>query len=850
MRVLARNAVGPSVWAVHNGNRQSTTNRRKPDLDITLTTGGNPTSIWSDGATMWVADGTNVVHAYDLSSDPVIADSSKNLAGDSGTVNGGFRWVGSDGQTLWADPAGSAFTSTFNLPTACNVDANCVHAYDLTGLTRAPDKDFELDDAENHGPFWTDGTTMWVADENSGVVRAYELAADNPVDPSEELATPDPGGFTYSTGVWSDGSNLWVLRAAQGSGSANVRVLPLNGGSRTSDHQALDLALPNRNYSGLWSDKTTMWTIDTENNVVRAFLAVGAVANPPPFFGVGDDDGNLSVEFAEPTDATELAAIGFDTEPSDPSSDASLTLALGGPDAGLFEIDADGRVTPASTTTLDFEAPQDAGGDNVYNVTVTVSDGLNDEGDTDDEVDDTLTITITITNVESNPPPFFGVGDDDGNLSVEFAEPTDATELAAIGFDTEPSDPSSDASLTLALGGPDAGLFEIDADGRVTPASTTTLDFEAPQDAGGDNVYDVTVTVSDGLNDDGDPDSAVDDTLTATLTITNVEEAPGAITVDPVAPTIGAAITATVTDPDAVTLTNSTGQLASGTVTWEWQVADSATAADSAWATPPGTGHQTATYTPTTADGGRFLRVTATYTDGTGAYPDDAFVADAADTVQLVLQTAVAADSPPDAPTDLRLYAMAETTADQFTVQWTKPGGGQLFTRYAVQWRLAGQAPEAEWSAEVAGTGLGGLGIDGPDVFTSDPFVKLSSLHEPDSEYDVRVAAVNAEGRSPWLEGTFSTNRRLPDLDIDFPNSTNNDAATGIWSNGETIWVADSDDAMLYAYNLDTLQPDSTKNVTLPGIQNGVRDIWSDGQTPSGWCRATVCCWERAPGRV
>ena len=57
VRVLARNAAGPSEWATHTGNNRSKTNRRKPDLDITLTTGGNPQSIWSDGATMWVADG-------------------------------------------------------------------------------------------------------------------------------------------------------------------------------------------------------------------------------------------------------------------------------------------------------------------------------------------------------------------------------------------------------------------------------------------------------------------------------------------------------------------------------------------------------------------------------------------------------------------------------------------------------------------------------------------------------------------------------------------------------------------------------------------------------------------------
>jgi hypothetical protein len=57
------------------------------------------------------------------------------------------------------------------------------------------------------------------------------------------------------------------------------------------------------------------------------------------------------------------------------------------------------------------------------------------------------------------------------------------------------TDPDS-ATLGWTLGGTDAGLFTIAADGTVRFRETP--DFEAPRDAGRDNLYDITVIASDG----------------------------------------------------------------------------------------------------------------------------------------------------------------------------------------------------------------------------------------------------------------------------------------------------------------------------------------------------------------
>lgn len=62
---------------------------------------------------------------------------------------------------------------------------------------------------------------------------------------------------------------------------------------------------------------------------------------------------------------------------------------------------------------------------------------------------------------------------------------------------------SEGAGLTYSLsGGADQGLFSLDASTGAL-SFTSTPDFEAPADAGADNVYDVEVTVTDagGLSD-------------------------------------------------------------------------------------------------------------------------------------------------------------------------------------------------------------------------------------------------------------------------------------------------------------------------------------------------------------
>ena len=69
--------------------------------------------------------------------------------------------------------------------------------------------------------------------------------------------------------------------------------------------------------------------------------------------------------------------------------------------------------------------------------------------------------------------------------------------------------------------------------------------------------------------------------------------------------------------------------------------------------------------------------------------------------------------------------------------------------------------------------------------------------------------------------------------DLDTLIAAGNDTATDIWSNGTTMWVADTRDDKIYAYNMSDQSRDTSKEFdTLAGEGNNrPTGIWSDGTT-------------------
>ena len=90
---------------------------------------------------------------------------------------------------------------------------NVTNPVTATGdFARNSAEDFDtLDAADNENPtgIWSDGTTMWVADDSDGKLYAYGLDT-KARDSSKDFDTLDAAGNGSPTGIWSDGTTMWV----------------------------------------------------------------------------------------------------------------------------------------------------------------------------------------------------------------------------------------------------------------------------------------------------------------------------------------------------------------------------------------------------------------------------------------------------------------------------------------------------------------------------------------------------------------------------------------------------------------------------------------------------------------
>ena len=182
-----------------------------------------------------------------------------------------------------------------------------------------------------------------------------------------------------------------------------------------------------------------------------------------------------------------------------------------------------------------------------------------------DGVSDTVTVVISVTAVDE--PPIFTAGatsvmfdevtgiddklalDQDGELAIALSEayvandPEDGSRCYH-GYPWDTGAPTVASSISFAA----AGVLNF----KDAP------NFEKPADADKDNVYEVTITATDG--------NANMATRDVKVTVTNAEE-DGEVTLSQTRPRVGLAITAGYSDLD--------GGLASAT--WQWWRTDSNT---------------------------------------------------------------------------------------------------------------------------------------------------------------------------------------------------------------------------------------------------------------------------------
>ena len=185
----------------------------------------------------------------------------------------------------------------------------------------------------------------------------------------------------------------------------------------------------------------------------------------------------------------------YQAQASDPEQ-ATLTYSASGTDTELFTINSSSGELSFKNPP-DYETPGDSGGDNTYYLTITVSDGANSASQA---------VTVTVTNV--NEAPVFAsasVNIDTDENAAGFVHTVDAA-----------TDPDQGETLTYQLGGDDAADFDFDPATRALSFKQSP-NYEQPTDQNTDNVYQITITASDG---------DLQATQAITIAVANVEEIP------------------------------------------------------------------------------------------------------------------------------------------------------------------------------------------------------------------------------------------------------------------------------------------------------------------------------------
>jgi len=407
---------------------------------------------------------------------PVFTSSSKASVAENTTAVATLMATDADGDTLTYSITGGADQALFNLDTKSGAlifnsapdfemptDSNGDNAYDVevtASDNQGSDTPLTLTVSvtnTNEAPTLTGATKANVSENSTGII--YTATGS---DPENDTLTYTLGGTDAALFDLDANSGALSFKSAPDfeapadSGGDNVYdvILTASDGSLNSNSQALAIAVTDVDDT----NNAPVFTTSSKASVVENTTAV-----------------------------TTLAA-------TDADGDTLKYSISGGTDQPLFALDANSGVL-TFINAPDFEAPGDSNSDSAYDVEVTANDG---QGTTP------LTLTVTVT--DTNEAPTLT-----GATKANVSENSTGTIYTATGSDPENN------PLIYKLSGTDAALFDLDANSGALSFKSAP-DFEAPADAGGDNVYDLTLTASDG--------SLVSNTQTLTINVTNTNDAP------------------------------------------------------------------------------------------------------------------------------------------------------------------------------------------------------------------------------------------------------------------------------------------------------------------------------------
>ena len=366
-------------------------------------------------------------------------------------------------------------------------------------------------------------------------------------------------------------------------------------------------------------------------SVITAELAVGSgysmnTGASSATVTVEDDDAAPVVTTASPVEAAEngtaiatLAATDDDT----PAADLAWSI-VGGSDSAKFTLSAGGNL--AFAAAKDFEAPDDADRNGNYEVTVRVTDGAN-------PVD--AAFTVHLADVDEIAPVLSSANADGDALTLTFDEALDGNSVPAASAFSTTVDGVARGVSDVSMSGSSVTLTLASA---VVSGETVTVGYTAPTGANARPLRGAAGNAVAGFSDE----AVTNDTPASNAAPTGLPTISGI-------PQVGEPLTASIANiADVDGLTNAI-------YVWQWIANDGTSDADIAGATE-------ATYTLTSAEVGKTVKVRATFTDDRGT--EETVLSDATAAVEAAVPPAIVASgvqvtSAPQAASDT--YGPGET---------------------------------------------------------------------------------------------------------------------------------------------------------------------------------------------
>ena len=234
---------------------------------------GDPEGVWGNETTIWVAnDGTGTGNKiFAYKRSDGTSDSDQDFETLNAASNNEPRGICSDGTTMFVTDS----------------EDDKVYAYKLSDMSHDGDKDITLhsDNADATG-LWCDAATIWVANDGTGTgnkIFAYKRS-DGTSDSDQDFETLNAASNNKPRGIWSDGTTMFVTDSEDD----KVYAYKLSDMSHDGDK---DITLHNSNADpeGLWFDGRVLWVVDNADDQLYAYEV------PGPLLGGAFPDPNTEI---------------------------------------------------------------------------------------------------------------------------------------------------------------------------------------------------------------------------------------------------------------------------------------------------------------------------------------------------------------------------------------------------------------------------------------------------------------------------------------------------------------------------------------------------------------------------